>query len=178
LQSKGVGQVGLDLTTGENNDEILIGLLLPAVQKVREAADTSPPEPDVDLDLKTNGGDDDVLIGLLLPAVQKVREAAARITGDMGDGDDHLELRAIGVSAVDTVLALGSGDDDASISLLLPAVQKVRESAARTNVDTGPGADHVRLRIRGYETVETEIESDSEDSIDDGSAHGLQRLRR
>jgi uncharacterized protein (UPF0254 family) len=178
LQSKGVGHVGLDLTTGEDSDEILIGLLLPAVQKVREAAETSPPEPDVDLNLKTNGGDDEVLIGMLLPAVQKVREAAARMEVNMGEGDDRFDLRAIGLSAVDTTLVLGSGADDASISLLLPAVQKVRESVARTDVDTGIGADHLRLRIRGYETVETEIESDSEDSIDDSSAHDRQRLRR
>ena len=135
LQSKGVGQVGLDLTTGENNDEILIGLLLPAVQKVREAADTSPPTPNVNLNLKTNGGDDDVTIGLLLPAVQKVREAAARTTADLGDGVNRFELQSKGVGQVGLDLTTGENNDEILIGLLLPAVQKVREAAG--NVSAG-----------------------------------------
>jgi hypothetical protein len=85
-----------------------VGLLLPAVQKVREAAATAPARPG-SLQAVPQAPQ---LIGLLLPAVQKVREAAAR-TSRTSPGD---------IASPNTAQTAG---------LLLPAVQKVREAAAR-----------------------------------------------
>lgn len=91
-----------------NPVEILIGLLLPAVQKVSDAAEVAPAEKGFTTVSESNA----ILIGLLLPAVQKVREAAAR-------------------NRVDQQLVLKLQDTEILIGLLLPAVQKVQAVAVR-----------------------------------------------
>ncbi len=96
------------LSTGSGGARI--GLLLPAVQKVREAAARSSAGSTGATNLQAPPQAPQ-LIGLLLPAVQKVREAAAR--------SNHGALGTITQGGTQTA------------GLLLPAVQKVREAAAR-----------------------------------------------
>lgn len=98
-----------DIDSGEGNDPT--ALLLPAVQKVREAAARMNEEGA--LPLSNDSGEEGILIGLLLPAVQKVREAA---------GGVHEE----------PALPIADSPED---GVLLPAVQKVRDAAQRAGIE-------------------------------------------
>jgi hypothetical protein len=166
--SHGMQKVRLDVSAGAGDDEVVIGLLVPAVQKVRDAA-TADVTVDlgegndriklstrgfqqVDLDLSAGAGDDDVVIGLLVPAVHKARAAAATAAMhlDLGEGNNELRLKSIGLAHIDLAVTAGEGDDSVLIGLLLPAVQKVRDSSAVVNVDLGSGNNSQKVKTRGF----------------------------
>jgi hypothetical protein len=183
----GALETSLDVTGGEGDDDVRVGLLLPAVQKVQDASVPSSLEVTANLragndelrigghgatettiDVTAGAGDDEVQIGLLLPAIHRFRDAdaTASIDVDLGAGDDELLVSALGVKEVDLSVTAGERDDEILIGLLLPAVRPVAGSTANVDVDLGPGADELRLKTRGYETVETDITGDDDDGDD------------
>lgn len=129
-----------------------VGLLLPAVQKVREAASRSTASTMGPQNLQA-APQVSQLIGLLLPAVQKVREAASR-GNHMGPG---------GITA----------GGNQTTGLLLPAVQKVREAAARNSGGAvalhvhSMGSAGVLSGIRQSKVINASI------TLPDGTAVGL-----
>ena len=127
MLSANMGEVPTDFAPPE--EQVEVGLLLPAVQKVREAAAKSPTQVD---DVKSPGNSEEILIGLLLPAVQKVRDAANKPeqTNNLKD-------------------ASGEGG---TAGLLLPAVQKVREAANKTEQPSDQ-VDDVKSPTEGEEIL-------------------------
>jgi hypothetical protein len=187
VRGHGAAETILDVTGGEGDDDVGIGLLVPAVQRIRDAAAGTALEVTADLgagndelriighgamqttiDVAAGAGDDDVRIGLLLPAVHKLSETdtSASIVVDLGAGNDGFSLGALGVKEVDVDVTAGEGDDEVDIGLLLPARRTVEGSMANIVVDLGPGADELEVKARGYETVETDISGDDDDGDD------------
>jgi hypothetical protein len=181
----GVAQASFDVTAGDGDDEVGIGMLLPAVQRVRDAVAATMLEVNADLgagndklrihghgatettiDVTGGADDDDVRISLVPPFhrfFSSNADAKASIAVDLGAGDDELSVSALGVKGVDLDVLAGNGDDEIQIGLLLPAIRPVEGSSANVAVDLGPGADRLALKVRGYETVETDISGDEDD---------------
>ncbi len=70
--------------TGERDEDETAGLLLPAVQTVREGSTLPPDEVDPKDSFDFTAAQEDGESALLLPAVQQVREAARRSDADDG----------------------------------------------------------------------------------------------
>lgn len=107
--------------TGDGMDAASVALLLPAVQKIREAASQWPGPIPQDLSQALP----EAQAALLLPAVQKVREAAAALPNP----------------STASMLDFSADLDPFSLALLLPAVQKIREAALHDTAGAPPSSD-------------------------------------
>lgn len=174
------------ITTGEGDDVLEVGLLLvvvdgkvanvkPSTSQLGKGDDTvnivfdrttrtsgrgSGDAGSSEIAVHSGTGDDTVNV------TSKARgDRAGRLAADvdLGSGNNDARIIVEGHHDVDLNLKSDSGDDILEIGLLLPAVQKVRESAARQQIDVGAGDDHVTITGVGFDRTETTANTDSGD---------------
>lgn len=110
--------------------------------------------PDVDIDLDLTGPDTNVQVGMLLPAIQKIPAAAARMNVNSRGAWNSIDVRAEGYPGLDGHFDLTGPDTSVQVGMLLPAVQKVRDAAARMEVHSSGARNTIDVRAEGYPSVD------------------------
>ena len=78
---------------------------------------------------------------------------------DLGTGADMLAVSLQHHENVDLNVLSSDGGDTVGIVVLLPAVQKVREAAARVHLELGAGGNLVDVRTTNYDNVDVSLDT-------------------
>ncbi len=123
---------------------------------------------DLELDFSTGDGDDTVVVDAQSNVPQRWfsegpspinQPSVLEMVVDLGDGTNVATFASSGYVKNSLSLTAGDDDDSVGIGLLLPAVQKLRESAARVEMDLGGGVNTVDARLENIENVDLSLVS-------------------
>jgi hypothetical protein len=119
------------------------------------------PVGDRELTIDVGAGDDRVTVRDHPAPLGQPVTFTATVTADihLGNGNDYLLTRVRHSDDVHLDVTSADGGDDVDVAMLLPAVQKVRASAARITLDLGAGGNVVTVATENYDDVQLALKT-------------------